>query len=266
MISLRPMGLVPLLALLAFASLPGSDAPALAQSGAEPDYDPSQQAEEVAVGVEGDRYADTDPAALTDFRGTLDPHGSWVDDADYGTVWVPNTEEVGQDFTPYVTSGSWAYDEDFVWESAFEWGWVPFHYGRWAWIEQRRWGWIPGREYAGAWVEWWVGPNGYGYVGWNTLAPSFGWRGGVAYGFPAGYARPPAPVFCAREEVFAPRVYAKVVVGDAARAVAVQTRPYVRAQPVVAGRSVMRGPSPAALGIDAGRIVRVNEQNAAVAR
>jgi hypothetical protein len=28
----------------------------------------------------------------------------------------------------------------------------------------------------------------------------------------------------------------------------------------------MRGPSPAALGIDAGRIVRVNEQNAAVAR
>ena len=48
----------------------------------------------------GDEYADTDPSALSDFHGTLDAHGTWVDDPTYGTVWVPNANEVGADFAP----------------------------------------------------------------------------------------------------------------------------------------------------------------------
>src|SRR5580658_4597889 len=53
------------------------------------------QAEPAAGEAQGDSYADTDPTALTDFHATLDPHGTWMDDPTYGTVWVPNTAEVG---------------------------------------------------------------------------------------------------------------------------------------------------------------------------
>src|SRR3984957_14695181 len=85
--------------------------------------------QDVQIGVEGDSYADTDPSALTDYRSTLDPYGTWVDDPNYGTVWVPNADQVGSDFTPYVSAGHWTYDDedDYVWISDYAWGWAPFH-------------------------------------------------------------------------------------------------------------------------------------------
>lgn len=219
--------------------------------------------QDVPVGVNGDEYSDTDPSALTDFRSTLDPHGTWVDDPTYGQIWVPNVEEVGADFAPYVTEGSWAYEEDYVWISHYEWGWVPFHYGRWCWTAGR-WGWVPGRVYAGAWVTWRVGPDGYGYVGWGPLAPAFGWHAGVAYGLGAALVSRPGPyVFVARESLFAPRVAGRVIVGERMGAIAAETRPYVRAEPVVSGhpvaQGIMHGPPPATLGI-AG-VVRVDPSN-----
>src|SRR6476661_4950659 len=106
----------------------------------------------------GGYYADTDPSALTDFRSVLDPYGSWVVDPSYGEVWIPNANEVGYDFVPYQTSGSWQYDgSDYVWASDFSWGWVPFHYGRWVYSDAYGWVWVPGRAYAPAWVDWRVG-------------------------------------------------------------------------------------------------------------
>jgi hypothetical protein len=83
-------------------------------------------------GEEGE-YQDTDPSALSDFRSTLDPYGTWTEDPTYGTVWVPSPTVVGSDFTPYVSAGHWAYDDDYVWVSDYQWGWAPFHYGRWVW-------------------------------------------------------------------------------------------------------------------------------------
>jgi len=75
-----------------------------------------------------DEYADTDPSALTDFRPALDPYGTWVDDGTYGTAWTPNQDEVGADFVPYDSDGQWDYvDGDYLWVSAFAWGWVCFH-------------------------------------------------------------------------------------------------------------------------------------------
>src|SRR5438067_8591850 len=41
---------------------------------------------DVAIGASADEYADTDPAALQDFKPALDGHGAWVDDSTYGTV------------------------------------------------------------------------------------------------------------------------------------------------------------------------------------
>jgi hypothetical protein len=48
-----------------------------------------------------DTYADTDPSALTDVRGVLDPYGSWYDDPTCGTVWLPSADVVGADFLNY---------------------------------------------------------------------------------------------------------------------------------------------------------------------
>ncbi len=229
--------------------------------------------EDAAADEESDEYLDTDPSALTDFRSTLDPHGTWTDDPTYGQLWVPNAEEVGPNFAPYVSEGSWAYDEDYVWVSYYEWGWVPFHYGRWAWTGGR-WGWVPGRVYAGAWVGWRVGSEGYGYVGWGPLAPTFAWRSGVAFGLPAEVALRPGPaVFVPRDALFAPRVAGRILVGDKLAAVAPETRLFARPERIAAGRVVgegtgapARGPSPATLGIAAAAVTPVERGNLSVAR
>ena len=224
--------------------------PAGAQSDAEP----------VAVETPGgDVYADTDPSALTDFRPSLDPYGSWVDDPTYGTTWAPRTEDVGADFTPYDTGGRWDYtDGSYVWESDYAWGWVCFHYGRWAW-SYGRWLWIPGREYAGAWVEWRVGDDAVPYVGWAPMPPAWTWIGGSPVGI--GFAASEPWSFAAYGDLLGPGLSSRVVVGAPAAALLPRTRPYVRAQPAVAGQAaqpqpVMQGPPPAALGIDLSRIPR----------
>lgn len=222
------------------------------------------QGQDVVVGASGDEYSDTDPSALSDFRTTLDPYGAWVEDGTYGTVWVPSTTVVGADFVPYQTAGHWAYGDDYVWVSDYEWGWAPFHYGRWVYIGDRGWGWIPGRTYAGAWVSWRTGYDGWGYVGWAPLPPSWYWRGGVAYGI--GVV-PYAPyTFCATGDLFAPSIAGRVVAGPQVGSIAQHTRPYTAATPSVGGRtpatpsvggnpgSNRLGPPPTSLGINPGAI------------
>jgi hypothetical protein len=83
----------------------------------------------------GDDYADTDPSALTDFREPLAPYGQWVQDPTYGTIWVPDSAQVGADFAPYQTAGQWGMTDtgDWIWQSDYAWGYIPFHYGRWVW-------------------------------------------------------------------------------------------------------------------------------------
>ncbi len=200
---------------------------------------------------QADQYADTDPGALTDFHATLDPHGRWVEDPTYGTVWAPNASEVGADFTPYQTAGHWVYDDDdYVWMSDYEWGWAPFHYGRWV-LTDTGWVWIPGRVYAPAWVYWQMGYPGWGYVGWAPMYPSFIWRGGVAVGYVA--VAPPAH-FCyvPHAAVFAPSIGAHVVVGAQASVVAAHMG-YAAGGGVVASAPAAgvaaHGPAPASLGI-----------------
>ncbi len=229
--------------------------------------DPSRapiQTQDVPVGVQQDDYADTDPSALTDFHAALDPHGTWVDDPTYGTIWVPNVDEVGSDFAPYVSNGGWEYDDDYVWNSYYEWGWAPFHYGRWMWVDSGRWGWIPGRRYSGAWVNWRTGPEGYGYVGWGPMQPSYVWRGGVAVSF--GVVRPGPVVFCSRDDMFARGVGAHVIVGPRAATIAGETHEYVRAEPTVGGARPVamgsqggpHGPPPGSLGIRESAVAHVS--------
>jgi hypothetical protein len=240
-----------------------------AEDGQDVEVEP--QADE----ADGDAYADTDPSALTDFRATLDPHGTWVDDPVYGTIWVPNGDEAGPDFEPYVTGGRWTYESDDVWVSDFVWGWVVFHYGRWAHLESGHWGWVPGRRYAGGWVDWRVGSDQDPYVGWAPRGPRWVWRNGTPVSLPT---HPHALfVFCPRMEVFAPSVASRVVRGATAAQIVTRTRAYVPAQPIVArpvtepqwiSPSVVRGPPPAVLGIGVERVAAPNpaDPNVALAR
>jgi hypothetical protein len=212
---------------------------------------------EYAIGADSDAYDDSDPSALTDFHGALDAHGSWVDDPRYGTVWVPNRAEVGADFVPYTTAGHWAVDDSdqYVWVSDYDWGWAPYHYGRWVLVDGQGWVWVPGREYRGAWVSWgW--DDGYGYVGWYPMAPAFFWFGGVAVA--ATFYVGPHWSYCGRGDVFAAHVGEHVLTGPAA--VRASGSVHVAANPSV-------GPSAARLGYSAAQVPHVSaSSSASVAR
>jgi hypothetical protein len=169
-------------------------------------------------------YTDTDPSALTEFKSTLDPYGTWQDDGQYGTVWQPDPGVVGSDFAPYVTGGHWSYDNDYAWVSDYDWGWAPFHYGRWVYIAGRGWCWIPGRRYAGAWVTWRVGPAGYGYVGWGPMAPSWYWRNGYAYN--VGWNVNTPYTFCHSGDLFSPTLHGRTLAGGEVAVAANNTHPY----------------------------------------
>jgi hypothetical protein len=175
-------------------------------------------------------------------------------------VWVPSPTVVGQDFTPYVSAGHWGYDDDYVWVSDYDWGWAPFHYGRWVYAGPMGWEWVPGRTYAGAWVAWRYGVGDWGYAGWAPLGPTWCWRGGVAVGI--GFV-PSAPYFfVGAHDLFAPAVGSRLVTGPQVGVVASHTQPYVPASPhggsPLGMRFAVGGPPLAALHISPSAVVRVS--------
>jgi hypothetical protein len=116
------------------------------------------------------------------FYDQLSPYGQWIENPDYGYVWLP---DAGPDFKPYATNGHWVYtDEGWAWDSGYPWGWATFHYGRWFFQDNYGWMWVPGNEWAPAWVQW---RNSNEYYGWAPLAPNVSIN--VAVG--GGYTPPP---------------------------------------------------------------------------
>jgi hypothetical protein len=101
------------------------------------------------------------------FYDELSPYGDWVKDARYGYIWLP---AVHGDFHPYGTQGHWVMTEyGNTWVSEYDWGWAPFHYGRWYYDDYfQSWAWIPGYDWGPAWVNW---RSGGGYYGWAPLGP-----------------------------------------------------------------------------------------------
>jgi len=100
------------------------------------------------------------------FYNELRPHGRWINNHNYGRVWIPNA---GRDFHPYSSNGYWVMtDYGNTWVSNYSWGWAPFHYGRWYFDDYYGWAWIPGYEWAPAWVTW---RSGGGYYGWAPMGP-----------------------------------------------------------------------------------------------
>jgi len=106
--------------------------------------------------------------SLQTFYDELSPYGTWIQDPQYGYVWRPDVDQ--SDFRPYYTNGRWAMTEyGNTWVSNYDWGWAPFHYGRWVINSYRQWIWLPDTSWGPAWVDW---RSGDGYYGWAPMAPS----------------------------------------------------------------------------------------------
>ena len=100
------------------------------------------------------------------FYDDLSPYGDWVDNSDYGYVWLPN---VSRGFTPYGTNGHWIYTyAGWTWVSNYSWGWAPFHYGRWFYDDYYGWLWAPDNEWGPGWVTW---RRSNDYYGWAPIGP-----------------------------------------------------------------------------------------------
>ncbi len=67
--------------------------------------------------------------SIQTFYNELEPYGQWIDDPEYGYVWIP---DASPGFRPYYSGGHWVMTRyGAMWVSSYPWGWAPFHYGRW---------------------------------------------------------------------------------------------------------------------------------------
>ncbi|MBS1764478.1 MAG: hypothetical protein JSS90_05885 [Bacteroidetes bacterium] len=137
------------------------------------------------------------------FYDYLSPFGKWIQIPEHGYCWIP---DVPAGFVPYNTNGHWVYtDEGTAWVSYYDWGWAPFHYGRWFYDDYYGWVWLPDTEWAPAWVCW---RHGGGYFGWYPLAP--GWTLDVNFSF---IDRIPVNrwIFCRDNDLMHPRVNTVII-------------------------------------------------------
>ena len=110
--------------------------------------------------------AQQDYVSLQVFYDELSPYGEWINSSQYGYVWIP---DAGPDFMPYSSRGQWIFtDYGWTWVSAYEWGWAPFHYGRWDYDNYYGWLWVPDYEWGPSWVTW---RRADGYYGWQPMRP-----------------------------------------------------------------------------------------------
>ncbi|WP_410220866.1 DUF6600 domain-containing protein [Pedobacter sp.] len=112
--------------------------------------------------------AQYEDVSLQSFYDELSPYGIWINDPDYGYVWRPDVDQ--SEFRPYYSNGRWVMTEyGNTWVSNYDWGWAPFHYGRWVYNRYNSWIWIPDTVWGPAWVTW---RSGGGYYGWAPMGPS----------------------------------------------------------------------------------------------
>ncbi len=105
--------------------------------------------------------------SLETFYDELSLYGVWINDPQYGYVWRPDVDQ--EEFRPYYSNGHWEMTRyGNTWVSDYDWGWAPFHYGRWHHSSRRGWLWVPDTQWGPAWVSW---RSGGGYYGWAPLGP-----------------------------------------------------------------------------------------------
>jgi len=113
-----------------------------------------------------------------DFYDELSPYGDWMDYPSHGQVWRPRVDD---GFQPYASDGRWEMTEyGNTWVSDYNWGWAPFHYGRWLFDNYYGWIWIPDYQWGPAWVSW---RSGGGYYGWAPLGPGINVNINIPYNY-----------------------------------------------------------------------------------
>ena len=112
--------------------------------------------------------------SFSNFQRALSPYGRWQNNPRYGQVWIYNEPN----FRPYYSNGYWDYTKyGWEWVSDYDWGWAPFHYGRWEYDSYDGWMWIPGYDWAPAWVSW----SSYdSYYGWAPMG--YGLNTNISFG------------------------------------------------------------------------------------
>lgn len=116
---------------------------------------------------------------VQEFYAPLAPYGSWVDLPAYGRVWQPAVTVIDLGWRPYCHNGRWIFtDCGWHWHSGYSWGWAPFHYGRWCYVNRYRWVWVPDTVWAPAWVSW---RHTDTHCGWAPLPPGARFR--IGFGF-----------------------------------------------------------------------------------
>ncbi len=122
----------------------------------------------------GARYVSADYDYEYD-QADLEDNGTWFYAPTWGRYcWRPT---VAPDWRPY-TLGYWRWTPcGLTWVSYEPWGWLPYHYGTWAFDVSFGWCWLPGAFYSPAWVYWNYTP---GWVGWCPIG---------YYGFFGAYYR-----------------------------------------------------------------------------
>jgi len=128
---------------------------------------------------ESSRYL---PDALQQYSSDFDQNGRWIYVNEYGYIWNPTV--IASEWAPY-REGYWRLiSGHYAWISHEPWGWVPFHYGRWAHVMGIGWCWVPPSIDDIYWGPGYVGwVNTPEYVAWVPLAP-----GEIYYGY--GYYGP----------------------------------------------------------------------------
>lgn len=82
----------------------------------------------------------------------LNYYGSYYDVPGYGWLWQPAGAGLG--WNPFM-NGYWTLTpEGYVWVSAYPWGWMPYRYGQWVFVNGSGWMWQPG-----GWHGWWRRPR-----------------------------------------------------------------------------------------------------------
>ena len=80
----------------------------------------------------------------------LNYYGQYYNLPGYGYCWRPTNVNLGWD--PFM-NGYWTYSPAFgyTWVSAYPWGWMPYRYGHWVFVNGYGWVWQPGNF--GNWVR-----------------------------------------------------------------------------------------------------------------
>lgn len=192
--------------------------------------------------------AQNEDVSLQSFYDELSPYGTWIQDPQYGYVWRPDVDQ--DEFRPYYSNGRWAMTEyGNTWVSNYDWGWAPFHYGRWVYNRYNQWLWIPDTIWGPAWVSW---RSGGGYYGWAPLGPS------ISIGINIGHGGYRVPDFCWN---FIP--YSNIYYNSYPRYYASRNRVYIQ-NTVIINNTYVRGSRTYYTGPRAEDIRRTTNQNVTV--